>query len=209
MSDHLRNIALVGHGGAGKTSLAEIILFNSGAVSRLGKVEDGNTAMDFEPEEIKRKASISTAFHQFNWAKRTVNLIDTPGDQNFFADTRNCIQAADGVVVVIDAVDGVKVQTEQAWDLAAEFQLPCAVFINKLDRERSDFQRIFQDASSSFEPKLIMLQLPIGAETGFKGGGDLIRMKSYEYDSAGKRTEKEIPADMNGKGRNAREAPVR
>ncbi|OGP57157.1 MAG: translation elongation factor G [Deltaproteobacteria bacterium RBG_13_49_15] len=208
MSDHLRNIALVGHGGAGKTSLAEIILFNSGAVSRLGKVEDGNTAMDFEPEEIKRKASISTAFHQFNWAKRTVNLIDTPGDQNFFADTRNCIQAADGVVVVIDAVDGVKVQTEQAWDLAAEFQLPCAVFINKLDRERSDFQRIFQDASSSFEPKLIMLQLPIGAETGFKGVVDLIRMKSYEYDSAGKRTEKEIPADMNEQVSKEREALV-
>ena len=117
----LRNIALVAHSGAGKTSLAEAMLFDSGTIKRLGRVEDGNSAMDFEPEELKRMSSISSGFHQFDWKKHTTNFIDTPGDQNFFSDTLSCLQAADGVVVVIDAVDGIKVQTEQAWDYAADF----------------------------------------------------------------------------------------
>ena len=132
--ESLRNIALVAHSGAGKTSLAEAMLFDSGTTKRLGRVEDGNTAMDFEAEELKRTSSISSGFHQFDWKKHTVTIIDTPGDQNFFSDTRSCLQAADGVVVVIDAVDGVKVQTEQAWDFAAEFNQPCIIFINKLPR---------------------------------------------------------------------------
>ncbi|MEW5910557.1 MAG: GTP-binding protein, partial [Thermodesulfobacteriota bacterium] len=208
MSDHLRNIALVGHGGAGKTSLAEIILYTSGAVSRLGRVEDGNTAMDFEPEEVKRRASISTSFHQYNWGKRTINLMDTPGDQNFFADTRSCIQATDSVIVVIDAVDGVKVQTEQAWDLARELSLPCTLFINKLDRERSDFKRTLQDILSSFDLKPIVLQLPIGAEAGFKGMVDLIRMKAFLYDADGKRNEIAVPADMLDQVKKERESMV-
>ena len=141
MVDKLRNIALIAHGGAGKTSLAEVMLFNAGILSRLGRVEDGNTAMDFEPEELKRQISISSAFHQFNWNKYTINLIDTPGDQNFFSDTKFCMQAADAAVVVIDAVDGVKVQTELAWNFANDFDLPRVIFMNKLDRERADFSR--------------------------------------------------------------------
>ncbi|MDP2862427.1 MAG: GTP-binding protein, partial [Desulfobacterales bacterium] len=120
----LRNIALVGHGSSGKTSLSEIMLFKTGTIKRLGRVEDGNTTMDFEPEELKRLISISSGFHQFNWKKNIISLIDTPGDQNFFTDTINSMQAADGVVVVIDAVDGVKVQTEMAWDYARELGLP-------------------------------------------------------------------------------------
>ena len=111
----LRNIALVAHGGAGKTSLAEVMLFNTGVINRHGRVDDGNSAMDFEPEELKRNISLSSGFHQFDWKKHTISLIDTPGDLNFFSDTRSCMQAADGAVVVIDAVDSVKVQTEQAW----------------------------------------------------------------------------------------------
>ena len=122
------------------------MLFNGGITKRLGRVEEGNTAMDFEPEEIKRCASISSGFHQLDWKKHTVTLIDTPGDQNFFSDTKSCLEAADGAVVVIDAVDGVKVQTEQAWEFAREFNQPCVIFINKLDRERADFHRTFLDA---------------------------------------------------------------
>jgi elongation factor G len=194
--DQIRNIALVGHGGAGKTSLAEYFLYRTKVTNRLGRTEDGNTTMDFEPEEIKRHSSISTAFHQYEWTKHTVNLIDTPGDQNFFADTRSCLQAADGVVVVIDAVDGVKVQTEQAWDLSVEFQLPTLIFMNKLDRERSDFNRTFKGAVDAFDPKPIILHLPIGSETDFKGVIDLVQMQAFEYDDNGKKTKVEIPADM-------------
>ena len=194
--ESLRNIALVAHSGAGKTSLAEAMLYDSGTIKRLGRVEDGNSAMDFEPEELKRMSSISSGFHQYEWKKHTTNLIDTPGDQNFFSDTRSCLQAADGVVVVIDAVDGIKVQTEQAWDFAAEFNQPCVIFINKLDRERADFSRVFQETVEIFKPKPIILQLPIGTEAEFRGVVDLISGQAFEYDEKGKAQKIDIPADM-------------
>jgi elongation factor G len=192
----LRNIALVAHSGAGKTSLAEAMLYDSGITNRLGRVEDGNTAMDFEPEELKRTSSISSGFHQFEWKKHTINIIDTPGDQNFISDTLSCQQGADGALVVIDAVDGVKVQTEQAWEFAKDFQQPCMIFINKLDRERADFSRAFHEASDIFDPKPIILQLPIGAEDDFKGVVDLISGQAYIYNEEGKAQKSEIPADM-------------
>ncbi|MBW2442749.1 MAG: elongation factor G [Deltaproteobacteria bacterium] len=194
--ENLRNIALVAHSGAGKTSLAEAMLYDSGTIKRLGRVEDGNTALDFEPEELKRTSSISSGFHQYSWKKHTVNLIDTPGDQNFFSDTVSCQQASDGVIVVIDAVDGIKVQTEQAWEFAKDYNQPCAIFINKLDRERADFSRAFQDAVELFEPKPIILQLPIGAEADFKGIVDLISGKAYVYGEDGKAQKSDVPADM-------------
>jgi elongation factor G len=199
MSDNvetLRNIALVAHSGAGKTSLAEAMLYNAGTIKRMGRVEDGNTALDFEPEELKRTSSISAGFHQFSWKKHTVNIIDTPGDQNFFSDTLSCQQAADGVLVLVDAVDGVKVQTEQAWEFARQYNQPCAIFINKLDRERADFTRAFEDAAGLFEPKPIILQLPIGAEAEFKGIVDLISGQAYVYDENGKAQKTDVPADM-------------
>lgn len=194
--DKLRNIALVAHGGAGKTSLAEAILFKAGVLNRLGRVEDGNTAMDFEPEELKRQSSISSGFHQYTWNKHTINIIDTPGDQNFFTDTKFSLQAADAAVFVVDAVDGVKVQTEQGWEFADDFNMPRAIFINKLDRERADFARTFEDVTASFKPKPIILQLPIGSESDFKGIVDLISMKAYIYDADGNATPGDIPDDM-------------
>lgn len=195
--DEIRNIALVAHQGAGKTTLAEIMLFKAGISKRVGRVEDGNTLMDFEPEEIKRNSSISSSFHQYDWDKHTVTLIDTPGDQNFFTDTKICMQAADGAVVVIDAVDGVKVQTEQAWEFAKDYKIPCLIFINKLDRERADFSRTFKDAKECFKPKSIITQLPIGTEEDFKGIVDLVSMKAYTYDADGKATKGDIPSDMH------------
>jgi elongation factor G len=194
--EDIRNIALIGHGGAGKTSLAEVLLYRAGTIKRWGRVEDGNTAMDFEPEELKRTSSISSGFHQYSWKKHTINLIDTPGDQNFFSDTKSCMQAADGVIVVVDAVDGVKVQTEQAWEFAKEFSQPCAIFINKLDRERADFNRTLEDVKSSFEPKPFILQLPIGAEAAFNGVIDLISQKAYVYDADGKAKAGDLPSDL-------------
>ncbi len=195
-TNKLRNIAFVGHGGGGKTSIAEAMLYNTDNISRLGRTEDGNTAMDFEPEEIIRQSSISTGFHQYSWKKHTVCLIDTPGDQNFFSDTKLSMQAADGAVVTIDAVDGVRFQAEQAWDFADDFKIPRIIFINKLDKERSDFIRTFKDATDIFTPKPMIVQLPMGKEESFEGIVDLISMKAYTYADDGKAKECDIPADI-------------
>ncbi|MBW2678645.1 MAG: elongation factor G [Deltaproteobacteria bacterium] len=203
--DKSRNIALVAHGGAGKTSLAEVILFKTGVTKRIGRVEDGNTVMDFEPEELKRNASLSSGFGQYVWNKHTVTIIDTPGDQNFFTDTKLCMQAADGAVVLVDAVDGVKVQTEQAMEFAKDFNTPCMIFVNKLDRERADFSRTLQDIAGSFEIKPITLHLPIGSEDEFKGIVDLVAMKAYTYDESGRATAGDIPADMQDEVESERE----
>jgi elongation factor G len=208
MLEKLRNFALVGHSGAGKTSLAEAMLFDAGVTTRLGRIEEGNTALDFEPEEVKRGASISTGFHQFEWKKHRLVLIDTPGDMNFFTDTKLCLQGADAALVVIDAVDGVKVQTEQAWDLARQYELPCAIFVNKLDKDRSDFDRALADAERSFDVKPVVMQLPIGKEAGFKGVVDLIRMQAFVADDGGKVKAVEIPADMRDAAQAARESMV-
>ena len=207
MSEKLRNVALVGHGGSGKTSLAEALLFNAGVTNRFGSVDEGNAVMDFEPEELRRKSSISSAFHQFNWKKQPVNIIDTPGDQNFFSDTRLCMQAADGAVVVIDAIDGVKVQTEQAWEFADEYEMPRIIIINKVDRERADFYKAFEDAANLFTPKPIILQLPIGKEADFKGIVDLVNMQAYLYED-GKAVKADIPADMQEQAESEREAMI-
>ena len=207
MTEKLRNIALIGHGGSGKTTLAEVLLHQAGVTKRLGSVDEGNAVMDFEPEELKRRSSISSAFHQFEWKKTKVNLIDTPGDQNFFSDTRMCMQAADGALVVIDAIDGVKVQSEQAWEFAEEFNLPVMIYINKVDRERADFYKAFEDAKNIFEPKPILLQLPIGQEDSFAGVVDLLSMKAITY-TDGKAAVGEIPDDLKETAESEREAMV-
>ncbi|MDY6905991.1 MAG: elongation factor G [Thermodesulfobacteriota bacterium] len=205
----LRNIALVGHASAGKTTISEATLFNAKAIERLGKVEDGNTAMDFEPEEVKRMSSISSGFYQYEWQKKTINLIDTPGDQNFFSDAVSCMQAADGVVLVIDSVDGIKVQTEEAWEFAGKHNIPAAIFINKLDKERADFNQAFEDAKEALgDPKPILIQLPIGEKEDFKGVVDLVDMKAYTYDENGKRSAIDIPADMQDQVESEKEALI-
>jgi len=206
--ESIRNIALVSHGGAGKTSLAEAMLLDAGVINRMGRIAEGNTALDFEPEEIKRTSSISTGFHQVNWKKHAITLLDTPGDQNFFSDTKTCLQAADAAVVVIDAVDGIKVQTEQGWDFLDDFKLPRVIFINKMDRERADFARVFAEAKQMFQPKPIILQLPIGAEAEFKGVVDLITQKAFLYGEDGKGKASEIPADLKDEVAAEREALI-
>jgi elongation factor G len=208
MNETLRNVALVAHGGAGKTSLAEIMIYKAGMTTRVGRVEDGNTVMDFEPEELKRQASISSGFFQLPWKKHTISLIDTPGDQNFISDAKLCMQASDIALILVDAVDGVKVQTEQVVDFASDYDLPCAIFINKLDRERADFHRAVADAVQCLSPKPIILQLPIGAETDFNGIVDLIGLKAYSYDESGQATEIDIPADMQDAVESERETLI-
>ncbi|MFH0844915.1 MAG: elongation factor G [Pseudomonadota bacterium] len=196
--DVLRNVALVAHVGSGKTSLAEAMLFNGKSTTRLGRVDDGTSHMDFEPEEIKREITISTSFHHYNWKKNTVNIIDTPGDDNFLSDTKASLQAADGVVVVIDATAGVKVGTEKVWNFADEQGLPRIIFINKMDRERSDFFKGVEEIGRIFETKATPIFLPVGAEDKFQGLVDLIRMKAilYTKDGSGKFEETTVPDDM-------------
>ncbi|MBF0225904.1 MAG: elongation factor G [Desulfobacterales bacterium] len=203
--EKIRNVALVAHGGAGKTSLSEVMLFNAGSINRIGRVEDGNTVMDFEPEEIRRRTSISTAFNQFDHKKHTIHIMDTPGEQNFFSDTQACMKAADGAILLIDAVDGVKVQSEMAWEKAEEYNLPCAIFINKIDRERADFFTRVKDAQKILNnPKPLIIQLPIGNEADFKGIVDLVSLKAYTYDDNGKNTACEIPSGMKDEVEEAR-----
>jgi elongation factor G len=191
----IRNLALIGHGGSGKTSLAEALLFGAGATSRLGKVDDGSSILDYEPEEIKRKITISTAFHHYQWKKHTVYLADTPGDDNFLADTRAALHVADAAVVVIDAVDGVKVGTEKVWQTANHYGLPRLIFINKMDRERADFMPVLKEIKEVLEAPVVPLQIPIGKEAGFKGVVDLVAMKAMVA-AGGKLETGPIPDDL-------------
>ena len=197
-AEQLKNVALVAHGGSGKTSLAEAMLLDGKGTNRIGKVDDGTSHLDFEPEEIKRRITISTSFHHCTWKKTIINIIDTPGDDNFLSDTKSSLQAADGVLVVIDATAGVKVGTEKVWAFAEEQKLPKMVFINKLDRERADFFKVMEEISEIFGIKLTPLFLPIGAEDKFTGVVDLIKLKAYLYgkDASGKFENGNIPADM-------------
>jgi len=198
-SEQLRNVGFISHVGSGKTSLAEAILYNGKSSTRFGRVDDGTSNLDFEPEETKRRITISTSFHHASWKKQIINIIDTPGDDNFLSDTRFSLQASDGAVVVIDATAGVKVGTEKVWNFADKEELPRIVFINKLDRERSDFYNTLEQLSAVFEIKTTPVFLPVGSEDKFSGLVDLIKMKAYLYgkDASGKFETADIPADMN------------
>ena len=196
-SNSLRNIAIVGHGATGKTSLCESLLFVAGKTDRQGRVDDGTSSMDFEPEEQKRRISISAATNFFEWEKHKITILDTPGDSNFSYDTRNCLRVADGAVVVIDAVGGVEFQTEKVWEYADEYKLPRIVYISRMDRERADFFASIETIKSRLGKKATPVFLPIGKEDNFKGVIDLIAKKALIFDGAGgKYKSADIPADM-------------
>lgn len=206
----LRNVALIAHGKAGKTTLAEAILFDGGQTDRLGRVDEGTAVMDFEPEEIKRNLSISSSFHYVEWDKHKINLVDTPGDANFIMDTRNSLQAVDGAIVVVDAVSGVEVQTEKVWEYAGQFDLPRLFFISKMDRERANFWQTLGDIQKILTPKAIPIQIPIGAEESFAGVIDLLNMEAifFENNLSGKMKKGEIPSNLTEEARKARDKLV-
>lgn len=193
----IRNLGIVAHGGAGKTSLAEAILFDTGMIDRLGRVDDGSSTMDFEPEEIKRKISITSALDHCEWAGHSIHIVDTPGYGNFIADTRACMRTLDGAVVILSAISGVKAQTEEIWNWANEFEIPRIAFVNKLDRERASFLRAIDDMEKSLGARGVAVQMPIGTEADFQGVIDLVTMKAYFYakDGSGDYTEGAIPAE--------------
>lgn len=207
---NLRSIAIVGHAGCGKTSLAETLLFNAKAITRMGRVEDGSTVMDFEPEEIRRVKSLGTATGYLDWRKHRLHLLDTPGDNNFFADTYLALEAVDGAVLVVEAVDGVKVQTEKAWQRCIQLGAPTLIFINKMDRERANFLKTVEDIHNVLGVRPLVLQLPVGEESGFSGVVDLISMRclAYQRDGSGSFTTVEIPRDLQEKAREFREKMV-
>ena len=193
----IRNLAVIGHGGTGKTSLCESFLHLSGKTDRPGRVDDGTSSLDYEPEEQKRHISISAATSNIDWDKHRINIIDTPGDSNFTFDTKSCLRIVDGTVVLVDAVAGVEFQTEKVWEYADEFHLPRLLFVSRMDRERADFEKAVASIRDRLGRKVTLFSLPIGAENGFSGVVDLTSMKAFAFDEQ-KRTEKiiDIPADM-------------
>ena len=206
----IRNVALIGHGHSGKTTLAAGLLYTTGATSRLTRVDEGASVTDFDDEEIARKITISTAVAAAEWNRKKINLLDTPGFNIFINDTKASLAAADSAFVLVDGVAGVEVQTEKVWSFCEEFRLPRALVINKLDRERSSFDRALESVQSFFGRTAIPVHLPIGSEKEFKGVVDLVQMKSYTYtpDGDGKGKEGEIPADLAEAAKAAHEALV-
>ncbi|WP_031479547.1 elongation factor G [Maridesulfovibrio frigidus] len=199
MSEALKNqrtYALVGHSGCGKTSTAEMLLFNAGVVDRLGKIEEGTTALDNEPEEIKRRGSIQPGFAGYKWKKNNHYLIDTPGDPNFCGDLPYSLTAADGAIFTIDAVDGVKPLSRKAWTAIEKAGLPTVIFINKMDRDRADFDSAFGSLNSSLGISPVLLQYPIGSKENFKGVVDMLSSIAYMFDENGKLSKGEIPEDI-------------
>ncbi|HEX9467416.1 MAG TPA: elongation factor G [Acidimicrobiia bacterium] len=194
-TEKIRNVALVGHGGAGKTSLTEALLFVAGAVPRLGRVEDGTTVTDFDPEEARRRISVSLALAPLEHDGHKINIIDTPGYADFVSDVAAALRAADLAVFVVSAVEGVEVQTEIVWRMADELGLPRAVFVNKLDRERASFSRTLDQLKEKFGAGVAPLQLPIGDEAEFHGLVELLDDTAVLY-ANGKATTGPIPAEM-------------
>lgn len=191
-----RTYALVGHGGSGKTTVAEMLLFNAGVVTRLGKVEDGNTVLDYEPEEIKRRGSIQPGFASYKWKKNDHFLIDTPGAANFAGDLNYSLTAADGVVLVIDAVDGVKPLTRKIWSKVQDLSLPSLIVINKMDRDRADFDAAFDSITSALGVRSALLYYPIGAREDFKGVVDMLSGKALMFGVDGTVSEGTVPENI-------------
>ncbi len=196
--DKLRNVALIGHGSSGKTTLTAAFLFQAGATNRLTKVDKGNTITDYDPDEIERKISIQSAVCHFEWNGHKVNLIDCPGYTNFLWDTRASLRSVDSAGVVVCGVAGVEVGTEKVWQMIEELEIPRLIIINKIDRENANYERTLESIQQSFGREAVPVQLPIGEEKSFSGVVDLISKKAYlfEKDESGGLKEEAIPDDM-------------
>lgn len=193
----VRNIAIIGHGNCGKTSLAEAMLFTAGKIKRLGKVDDGSSALDYEEEEINRNITISSSFHNYTWDKHQVFMTDTPGDDNFLNETLFASSVCDGVVFTIGAVLGVKGQTVKFADIVAEKKLPTIIAVNKMDRERANFEKTMDEIKESLPLSPVVLSMPIGAEEDFKGVVDVVSGKAYLFDDEkGTMSETDVPSDL-------------
>ncbi|MBE0416087.1 MAG: GTP-binding protein, partial [Dehalococcoidia bacterium] len=203
--ERLRNVVLLSHSGAGKTSLAEAMLYNSGAITRLGKVDQGNTTSDYDPDEVKRKISIYLSLVPCEWQGFKVNTIDTPGYADFVGEVKAAVRIADGALIVLCAAAGVEVGTELVWNYAEERKIPRIVFVNKIDRENADFFRVLEELRANFGKRCLPIELPIGAQENFQGVVDLISMKAY---SGPQWQEGEIPDPLKSQAEEFREKLV-
>src|SRR5882762_10082158 len=192
-ADRIRNVALVGHRGAGKTSLHEALLFEAGVSARLGSVPDGSTVSDADPDEQSRQMSISATLSSFQWRERKINLLDTPGEPSFVADALGALRVCESAVFVVNAVMGVEVSTSRLWARAAELDIARMLFVNMLDRERADFYRALEQIKKAFGPHVVATEIPIGAEHELEGVIDLVDMKAYRQDSSERAGASEIP----------------
>ncbi len=190
----IRNLGVVAHGGAGKTSLVEAMLFNTGILSRLGRVEDGTTTSDHHPEEIARQITIHTSLVPCEWKDTKINVLDTPGFSDFIGEVKGALRVSDTSMFVISAVDGVEVQHEVIWDIADFYNLPRIVFINKMDRENSSFDKVLDELKSKFKANFVPIQIPIGSFNTFNGVVDIINEKAYS--GSGKGEEVKIPEEL-------------
>lgn len=195
-TEQIRNIALIGHGSSGKTTLTEALLFSTGVTNRPGRVDDGNTMSDFDKEEIARKVSIATSVIPIEWQDVKFNLLDTPGYFDFVGDVYSALRASESALILVDASAGVEVGTEKSWKYAQEYNLPRAIFVNKMDKENVNFNKVLDDIKNNFGDKVLPFTLPIGEAENFKGIVDVIEEVAYEYD--GKNSKKvDIPADIH------------
>jgi elongation factor G len=203
----IRNVAIVGHGGCGKTQLVSTMLFVSGAVNRLGRVDDGTTVTDFDEEEIARKHTLSSSLAHAEWQKTKINFIDTPGFANFLTDAGAALRVAEAALVTVDAVAGVEVQTEKLWGEAAALKLPRLVVLNRLERERGSLERTLESLHRDCAREIVPIQLPIGEEKNFTGVVDLVHMKALTFatDGTGKMTEGDVPPALIAAAGTARE----
>jgi elongation factor G len=205
----IRTVALIGHRKSGKTSLAEAMLYDANATTRLGKVDDETSNLDTEPEEVARKSSMQLGLGFCEWNKVKINFIDSPGDSSFLADAQLALSAVDAVVCVVSAPDGVQVNTERTWQAAIDRGLPGAIFINKLDRERADFDKALEEVREVLSKKAVALQMPIGKEGSFSGVVDLLKLRAYTFDDDGRKvTEGDVPADLQEEAASKREALI-
>src|SRR5262245_34160976 len=209
-AQNIRNVALVGHSGAGKTQLVSALLYDAGAVNRFGRVDDGTTVTDYDDEEIARKHTLACSLAYVEWNKIKINFIDTPGSANFLSDARAALRVADAALVVVDAVAGVEVSTEKVWEAAQELETPRIVVMNRLDRERASLDRSLESLRTVFGRTVVPIQLPMGEEKSFKGVVDLVSMKAWTFstDGSGKPSETGIPADLEGAATTARDALI-
>ncbi len=194
-TDRIRNVAVASHQGTGKTSLVEAMLFNSGCITRLGKVEEGNTVCDWDPDEVKHHISINTTLAPVEWKGYKINLIDTPGYADFVGEVREGLRVADAVLFVVSAVDGLQVGTEMTWQYADEWNLAKIVFVNKMERENADFEAVVSQLRERYGPRVVPVEVPIGREHAFEGIVDVMRGKAYSY-KGGKGTEIDVPAEL-------------
>ncbi len=205
--DKIRNVALFGHGDSGKTSLAEAMLFEAGVIKRMGRVDEGNTVSDFDPDEQKRGISVGSTPLAFDWRGYKINLIDTPGFADFIGEVVSTLRVIDGAVFVVSAVAGLEVQTELIWKMADEYGYPRMVFVNKMDRENASFQRCLEEFQNVYGSRVVPFQLPIGEEHNFNGVVDLIANKAYIYEGE-KAKERDIPPEMMEQVAAAREKVI-